>query len=50
MIERYQRALGINEKRYDSSDKAQFASQIQDFQAFANKILPQMKDLKNRIR
>lgn len=40
----------INEKRYDSGDKASFGSAILDFQQFANKALSLLKDAKVKIR
>lgn len=50
IIERYHRALGINERRYDSGDKATFSGVILDFHQFATKALSQLKDTKIKIR
>jgi hypothetical protein len=50
IIERYHKALGINERRYDYEDKAELSHTILDFHHFANKVLPLLKDLKVRIR
>ena len=50
MIERYRRALDINEKRFDFAEKEGFSNIIIDFTVFANKVLPHLKEVKGKLR
>lgn len=50
LIERYRRALQVNEAHYDANERKEFSRQIHEVHSLATtKLLLQMKDLKKRV-
>jgi hypothetical protein len=49
IVERMQKHLGINHTLYDVSAKEAFANKIQEYYAFSQLVLPQLRDFKIRL-
>jgi|LauGreDrversion4_2_1035121.scaffolds.fasta_scaffold484484_2 hypothetical protein len=50
IIERLHKFLNINENRYDIVQKEEFTNKIHTFKDFINKVLPQLKEFKVKLR